>query len=138
MQRSIALSKVERTFQHTDHVVAGLLAPSPVVCDAKKMGASNLIKHEAADSRAPDVIEYLLIRPHRRCSQVVALETGFTGSEVIVEDVIAQTDIANKQSRQAAWEKYCDDKRLSVEERNRAASIIRPGASIKVLAWPSL
>jgi len=45
---------------------------------------------------------------------------------------------ADKQSRQAAWEKYCDDKRLSVEERNRAASIIRPGASIKVLAWPSL
>jgi len=45
---------------------------------------------------------------------------------------------ADKRRRQAEWEKYCDDKGLSVEERNRAASIIPPGASIKVLAWPSL
>jgi hypothetical protein len=45
---------------------------------------------------------------------------------------------ADKRSRQAAWEKYCDEKQLSVEERNRAASIIRPGASIKVQAWPNL
>lgn len=45
---------------------------------------------------------------------------------------------ADKRRRQAEWEKYCDDKQLSVEERNRAARIIRPGASIKVLAWPSL
>ncbi|HKT72825.1 MAG TPA: hypothetical protein VJQ47_08035 [Steroidobacteraceae bacterium] len=52
-----------------------------------------MIKHEAAYTWAPDVIEYLSIRPHRRCSQVVALEAGFTVSEVIVEDVIAQPDI---------------------------------------------
>jgi hypothetical protein len=45
---------------------------------------------------------------------------------------------AEKRRRQAEWEKYCDDKGLSVQERNRAARIIRPGASIKVLAWPSL
>jgi hypothetical protein len=45
---------------------------------------------------------------------------------------------ADKRRRQAAWEKYCAEKKLSVEERNRAASIIRPGASIKVQAWPSL
>jgi hypothetical protein len=45
---------------------------------------------------------------------------------------------ADKRRRQAEWEKYCDDNHLSVEQRNRAASIIRPGASIKVLAWPSL
>lgn len=44
----------------------------------------------------------------------------------------------DKRRRQAEWEKYCDDKGMSVEERNRAASIIRPGASIKVLSWPSL
>ena len=45
---------------------------------------------------------------------------------------------ADKRRRQAEWEKYCDDKQLSVAQRNRAASIIPPGASIKVLAWPSL
>jgi hypothetical protein len=45
---------------------------------------------------------------------------------------------ADKRRRQAEWKKDCDDKQLSVEARNRAASIIRPGASIKVLAWPSL
>jgi hypothetical protein len=45
---------------------------------------------------------------------------------------------AHKRRRQAEWEKYCDDNHLSVEERNRAASIIRPGASIKVITWPSL
>jgi hypothetical protein len=45
---------------------------------------------------------------------------------------------ADKRSRQAAWEKYCADKQLSVEQRNQAASLIRPDASIKVQAWPSL
>jgi hypothetical protein len=45
---------------------------------------------------------------------------------------------ADKRRRQAAWEKYCAEQKLSVEERNRAARIIRPGASIKVQAWPSL
>ena len=44
---------------------------------------------------APDVIEYLSIRPYCRCGQVVTLEARFAVSEVIVEDFIAQTDIRN-------------------------------------------
>src|SRR3954471_8677843 len=48
LSRSVAIFKVESAFQHTDHVVVGLLAPIRVVCDAKKTGVSDLIKHEAA------------------------------------------------------------------------------------------
>jgi hypothetical protein len=69
--------------------------------NAKKAAVPDLIKHEAADAGAPDVIEYPSIRPHRRCSQVVALEAGFTVCEVIVEDVIAQPDI---RSTAQPWE----------------------------------
>src|SRR3954463_8958808 len=39
--------------------------------------APHLIKHEAVDAGAPDVIENLSIRSDRRRSQVVALEAGF-------------------------------------------------------------
>lgn len=45
---------------------------------------------------------------------------------------------ADKRRRQAAWNADCERKQLSVEERNRAASIFPRGARIKVLAWPSL
>jgi len=57
------------------------------------MGVSDLIKHHLADAGAPDVIEYLWIRPHRRRSQVVTLEAGFAVREVIVEDIITESDI---------------------------------------------
>jgi len=45
---------------------------------------------------------------------------------------------ASKRRRQAAWNKACKSAGLSSQEINRAASIIPPGASIKVLSWPSL
>ena len=46
--------------------------------------------------------------------------------------------IASKQERQAAWNSRCQNQGWSVEQRNRAASIIPQGAFIKVLSWPSL
>jgi hypothetical protein len=46
--------------------------------------------------------------------------------------------IASKRDRQAAWSDRCKASGLSPEQSNRAASIIPPGSSIKVLGWPSL
>lgn len=50
----------------------------------------------------------------------------------------ASEAFASKRKRQAVWNKACKVAGLSSHESNQAASIIRPGASIKVLNWPSL
>jgi hypothetical protein len=50
----------------------------------------------------------------------------------------ASEAFASKRKRQAVWNKACKVAGLSSHESNQAASIIRPGASIKVLSWPSL
>ena len=50
----------------------------------------------------------------------------------------APSQPASKRERQAAWAEFCRNKGLSAQQRNRAASIFPPGASMKVLRWPSL
>jgi len=54
------------------------------------------------------------------------------------EAVKSYGSFADKRRRQIAWNKHCHDNKLSVEQSNRAASIIPAGVSVKVLAWPSL
>ena len=46
--------------------------------------------------------------------------------------------IKNKFERQLAWEQHCKDKKFSVEEANKFASIIPKDSNIKVLEWPKL
>ena len=90
IERPVPISEVKGASENADGVVVGLLAPLMSVRECDELGVANFIKNQLAYLWAPNAVEYLSIRSHRRSRQIVSPKACVAVSEVFVEGVVAQ------------------------------------------------